>query len=534
MRQVNGTSVPAAPDADSARQLRLVLVVGAIGLTYLTISLATAIIDPAYPGKIGLPDLVTTIFDNEGIGAFTLLAALACWMLVVSDKLRLALATGRTALAIVSISSLMSASIGVVGLLQWLVFTVRTGMRTPSSEDPYDMAYVLVGLSWCVGLVLLAACTLARRRSRLGRVVLTVVVLLPFAWSTVLTLGRAVPTDVLVCLPTTGFALWAVHGLQRHRRMPFRVVLAAFGWGAVVAYGWGGLQVRTGFFYLSGIAQYFEASRLLTLAVSPALFEELGKAVGVVLLVLVARRHVDNLVSGLVLGAAVGLGFNFIESVQYMTNHGPEFHHFIRQTAGIFTSHAAFTALSGAGIGLAILTRARLATRCAVIGGLGAAMCAHLSNNYLGGRMGWLVGLSDNPWVTTLLLTPASVYLLQLPFVIGGLLLLRRGLSQQYDALRAEVPAEAAGGHGAIAPDEIDALLRPARRFRLHVDAFRRGGPRAYRAAATRHAAQLDLAMARWHHRLGHRGHTAADVEKARDRVLCLRAGTRPAAAVAP
>src|SRR5262245_47792741 len=51
--------------------------------------------------------------------------------------------------------------------------------------------------------------------------------------------GADLVFTALISLPTTAIALWAVHRMQRHRRMPARILLAGFGWGAVVATGLG-------------------------------------------------------------------------------------------------------------------------------------------------------------------------------------------------------------------------------------------------------------------------------------------------------
>src|SRR4029077_17877618 len=55
-------------------------------------------------------------------------------------------------------------------------------------------------------------------------------------------------------------------------------------------------------------------------AFSAGILEELAKGSAVLLLFLVMRNEFDDVVDGIVYGAAVGLGFNFMESISYMTN----------------------------------------------------------------------------------------------------------------------------------------------------------------------------------------------------------------------
>src|SRR5258708_24381832 len=77
------------------------------------------------------------------------------------------------------------------------------------------------------------------------------------------------------------------------------------------------------------------------------------------------RDDFDDVVDGIVYGAAVGLGFNFLESVAYMTNiysiFNPEgigweaagIQWYARQVLGLFFGHATYTAFIRAGLGVA-------------------------------------------------------------------------------------------------------------------------------------------------------------------------------------
>src|SRR3989440_8348889 len=158
----------------------------------------------------------------------------------------------------------------------------------------------------------------------------------------------------LACVPTTAFGLWVVRRIDRNEKEPWRLVLVAAAWGAVVATSlviwaetfWDEVAVNT---LVPGPG--LDASN----AFSAGLFEELGKGVAVVLLFLVMRHEFDDVVDGIVYGAAVGLGFNYLESISYMTNVYAIFsaegfgsaaagiQWYGRQVLGLFFGHATYT-----------------------------------------------------------------------------------------------------------------------------------------------------------------------------------------------
>src|SRR4029077_5476616 len=162
----------------------------------------------------------------------------------------------------------------------------------------------------------------------------------------------------------TAFGLFVVRRLDRNEKEPWRLVLVAFAWGAIVSASmviWGESlwSAIAGRLLVPGPG--FDAST----AFSAGLLEELAKGVAVLLLFLVMRNEFDDVVDGIVYGAAVGLGFNFMESVAYMTNlysifapdgiggYAAGFQWYARQVLGLFFGHATYTAFVGAGVGIA-------------------------------------------------------------------------------------------------------------------------------------------------------------------------------------
>src|ERR1700704_3556001 len=285
----------------------------------------------------------------------------------------------------------------------------------------------------------------------------------------------------LACIPTTAFGLVFVRRMDRNEKEPWRLVLVAAAWGAIVATSlviwgeslWEATAVRT---LVPGPG--LDAST----AFSAGLLEELAKGVAVVLLFLVMRNDFDDVVDGIVYGAAVGLGFNFMESVTYMTNlyaiFSPEgfgayaagFQWYARQVLGLFFGHATYTALIGAGIGIA---RQMPGRRQKVI-----AIAAHFSWD------AWLAFFPIEGSALGLIEIHLRTLIMTGPFTAAVIALLLAGLQFEGKALAEQFRKEAAEGAGAILPAEVPILVSPWQRLTQRMHALSKGGLRAYLAQA--------------------------------------------------
>jgi protease PrsW len=332
----------------------------------------------------------------------------------------------------------------------------------------------------------------------------------------------------LACLPTTAFGLFVVRRMDRNEKEPWRLVLVAAAWGAIVATSlviWG--------------ESLWEATAARTLVPGPGLdasiafsagvFEEVAKGLAVVLLFLVMRNDFDDVVDGIVYGAAVGLGFNFMESVAYMTNlyslFSPEgigwyaagFQWYARQGLGLFFGHATYTAYIGAGIGIARQLPLRRQKMFAITSGFLVAIAAHFSWD------AWLAFFPIDNTLFGLVEVHLRTLVMTGPFTAGIVALLLFGIRYEAMGLIDQFRKEAASGLGAILADEIPDLASPWRRLRKRLRAFNRGGMRAYLRVARLQTAQLDLAMERWH-RERKEIDTPLEAEgELRDRVIQLR-----------
>ncbi|HSD54318.1 MAG TPA: PrsW family intramembrane metalloprotease [Burkholderiales bacterium] len=133
-----------------------------------------------------------------------------------------------------------------------------------------------------------------------------------------------------------------------------------------------------------------DAAKMISAPISAPIAEELTKALGVLALFWLLRAEFDNMRDGFVYGALVGLGFTWFEAPLYVAQGYAE--------TGVppwgmqlgwryallgLGSHAMFTGIFGAFLGLAIQTRRPWLRIVAPLFGLALAMAAHFVNNAL-------------------------------------------------------------------------------------------------------------------------------------------------------
>lgn len=334
--------------------------------------------------------------------------------------------------------------------------------------------------------------------------------------------------SALACLPTTAFGLWVVRRLDRNEKEPWRLVLVAVAWGGVVA---------TALVIWANTIVDQVATRTLVpgpgldsvTAYGAGFFEEIAKGLAVLLLFLVMRDEFDDIVDGIVYGAAVGLGFNFMESILYMGHvyaiFAPEgiggvaagFQWYARQVLGLFFGHATYTALAGAGIGVARQLRGPGRQVLAIASGWLIAIAAHFAWD------AWLQFFPLGSGPSVLLTIHFRTLLMDGPFTAVVLVLLAMGLEIEGRALGRQLAAEAALGTGAVTPGEVAILSTPWRRMLVRWAVFARYGFGAYRRLRDLQEAQLNLAMERWHRERKEIDSPLEAEDALRQRILALR-----------
>jgi RsiW-degrading membrane proteinase PrsW (M82 family) len=270
------------------------------------------------------------------------------------------------------------------------------------------------------------------------------------------------------------------------------------------ALGWGGMVATTT--ALSGNNAVYD---LLAKLVSPSFavswgpaisapaIEELLKTLGVVIIVLVARKQVNSVVDGAVYGAFVGLGFQVVEDFIYAVNAvaiagrgdriGPVFVTLLlRGFLGGLWSHTLFSALAGAGVAYFVIRRDRPMWQrvgIAFLSWLGAWACHFV----------W-----DSPWLTDGFGYGVGGVLLAIlikgaPALIMIWLLVRAASGSEADFYLAEL----AGDSLIATPGEMRALRTGRRRFVARRYAYARCGRKGSNAVRLIQRAQARLAVAR-------------------------------------
>ncbi|GAB4111176.1 MAG: hypothetical protein Fur005_19580 [Roseiflexaceae bacterium] len=223
----------------------------------------------------------------------------------------------------------------------------------------------------------------------LGHVTIWIAEPLPAVTLFLSTVGLA----TLASLPAFGL-LWL---LDRRERESTWLVIGAVLWGAVISTGLSAIFNALGYGFISvslEIINGVEGSQIgefLTAAIVAPFVEESAKGIAVLVLLWFLRAEFDNLRDGIIYGALVGLGFNIAEVALYVMNGYIETGRapFGEQFAARFVflginGHLLWSALCGAGIGIARQTPNGCLRWFAPVGGYAVAVLGHMLNNSVG------------------------------------------------------------------------------------------------------------------------------------------------------
>ena len=201
---------------------------------------------------------------------------------------------------------------------------------------------------------------------------------------------------ILASVPAI-FLLWFLD--RREHESPLLLAGAAM-WGAVISASLSLVFSNTLYGYMLGVAQrnggmvLGMSTSAFTSAVTSPIVEEIVKGIAILILFLLLRSDFDDMRDGLLYGAMVGLGFN---AAQYTVFLLQEFAlsgtppylslgslHFV--FAGV-NGHLVYSALLGAGFGLARQTNNRRLKLLAPLGGIALAIYANMMMNTLGSKV---------------------------------------------------------------------------------------------------------------------------------------------------
>lgn len=301
-----------------------------------------------------------------------------------------------------------------------------------------------------------------------GCLVLVVVVSIPNRAALWVSFGAAV-------LPALFYSLLVV-SIDRHEREPWRVLLGAFGWGAIVATLFS-LVVSVVSGRVLSAAYGVDAGYLLSVGLVAPLIEESFKGSALLLLLVFFRNEFDNVLDGLVYGALIGIGFAMTENVLYFgrayTNGG------LAGLSQLFVAravlggfgHALYTATTGAGVGWARGRHGRGVTRWITpVLGWALAVFQHFLWNSGAIALGAFYGSA----VSLLALVAAETAVFTLPGLFTLYVISRVATRRELAIMREQLAAEVAGG--ALSRAEYDLLTTGALRWQASFAALRAGG----------------------------------------------------------
>ncbi|MDP9491116.1 MAG: PrsW family intramembrane metalloprotease [Actinomycetota bacterium] len=292
------------------------------------------------------------------------------------------------------------------------------------------------------------------------------------AWAFAIAIALAlIPLPYYVAL-----GLWA----DRYEPESYRLLLMTFLWGAGVA------AFLAGFLNGAGTSIVVESlgedtGEFYGGSISAPIVEEGLK--GSVLFILWWRTTaINSVLDGIIFALMSGLGFAFVEEISYYSQEAAEggfpaaFTHFIGRGLLLGLMHPVFTALTGIGIGLAVISQRNAVKWIAPAAGLVAAMLLHSLHNSMAGNY-----VELQYW----LLVPLTF------FTLIGIVVL--SLRRQGKIVREHVPPEV------LPPVEASRLFSIRGRISGFVEALRKGGLGGVRARDEYVRAISELAWQRYH-----------------------------------
>jgi RsiW-degrading membrane proteinase PrsW (M82 family) len=273
-----------------------------------------------------------------------------------------------------------------------------------------------------------------------------------------------------------------IRAIDLYEREPLRYVVPVFIWGFAVATTISLVFNSIASVTFDAVVSKEVASFLTAVFVAPVV-EECTKGSALLIIFVVAylasrrRRLIEfaGVMDGIVYGAAVGFGFALAEDILYGMQYGAETF-LVRRIFGGF-AHAAFTSLTGIGIGLIPFVHNRVLKAVPPLLGLLGAILLHATFNFLATVFG------------------AVAYLFMFLVVLAYLIVILVWLTIERRAIRGELSEEVA--EGLISPEEYAILPTFFRRTAYYLRLILTGHLSAWSRARRVHSAAVDLAFAK-------------------------------------
>lgn len=272
-----------------------------------------------------------------------------------------------------------------------------------------------------------------------------------------------------------------IRAVDLYERESLRYVIPVFVWGFAVATTVSLFFNTVASFTISSIAGQPAANFLTPVFVAPVV-EESAKGLALLLIFLVAyiaarRRGLVEfygVMDGIVYGSAVGFGFAIAEDILYGMQYGAETF-VVRRIFGGF-AHAAFTSLTGIGIGLIPWVHNRALKVLFPLLGLAGAILLHAVFNF-----------------TATVFGPVA-YVVMFLVILLYVLIIIVWLAVERRVIRTELRDEVAAG--TITPQEYAILPSYFRRTGYYLRLLLTGNLSTWARARKLHGAAVDLAVA--------------------------------------
>jgi protease PrsW len=299
-----------------------------------------------------------------------------------------------------------------------------------------------------------------------------------------------------------------IRAIDLYEREPLRYVLPVFIWGFAVATTVS-LIFNTIVTVTVGSVASVQVTNFVTAVVAAPVIEETSKGMALLIIFLVAylasrRRGLvefAGVMDGIVYGSAVGFGFAIAEDILYYLQFGPDVF-VMRRLFGGF-AHAAFTSLTGIGIGLIPWVRYRVFSPLPPLLGLTGAILLHATFNFTATVFGGVA------------------YILLFFVVLGYLVTIVVWLAIERLVIRQELLDEVAAG--TITQQEYVVIPTYFRRTAYYLGLIFSGKLSTWLAARKLHAAAVDLALSKRLMRRSYSPSREGRVTALRQKILGLR-----------
>ena len=331
---------------------------------------------------------------------------------------------------------------------------------------------------------------------------------------TIALLGTLIPTTLYILL---------VWWLDRYEKEPIWLLILAFLWGAVPA------AILSVIFEVilelpvSALGGESLLTELVGASLIAPLVEETFKGVALLGLLFVFRREFDGVLDGIIYGAMIGFGFAFSEDlfayflpILSEEGLGAGVVNILMRSIAFGFNHAFWTAIIGATLGYARLSRDRSKSLLVPIAGWMLAVTLHGIHNAGATLVEQTFCLS---LLMSFLVAWGGVFIL----LVVSYLMLRRQSRWIARGLIEEVR------RGALTYPEFQLLRSASKRSRLRWRAWKQGGRQAYRAVGRYYQCATELAFKKHHLRtLGDEGGNLAEIQRLRQQLAELRAQAWP------